>query len=539
MVEQPFKFTNTILAVNPPHFTNREAFFWNEVAKETERQGWNFLKLATFEIPMMRFGVTHTVSPILLHLKPMRDRLISRLNQQIKWFDNDYLDILEAWEFLRREIKDPNPDVRSCILGLAHWVDIAITTIRPALVLTCNKVDLHPALGYMAGKFYGCLTGVVERSPFDNIWYEPDGIFKESRLWNEYREVEGNSPGYLYDIGEKIVDYLNKNPYGFRRDQQGNRLKDFLSKKSKPPIFFLPMDNVLWTGWLPTGHPQGRVDYYYDETPKEALAYLAQCIRKLGGTLVIKRHPGCISITRDMIPDGAILYDADLKEMIPMADVIITFNTKVAFPAAAAGKPVVTLSPNPIAVCGCTYHCKEKENLEETLALAADRKNLKEKLEKFVPFAGWLETNYFYSYSNGPKFPQRKPGDLVKTLINASNNPEVLAKPDFQYGVWNLKYLSGANIAKPISNYTKEFITICEKTRQIPFSSFGQLESTLNKKRGVSLKEVGPLKRRKNLAGYLKDLHGKLIYSIISPFYSVVNRRRVRRMMRKIKSWFQ
>jgi len=435
--------TNIILAINPPHFTNVEAYFWFSLARSLETQGWHLVRLTTFEMPPLPYGATHALSPLLMDLGPMRARLAHLQTESPAWLSPDALESMIDWQLLRNPQATDRQLISQHIRALAHWNDLAIRLLKPHAVLTCNKLDIHPALGWLAAKHYRVLEGMVERSPFDDLWFEPEGLFSESRIWREVPDARTLDCPEYRAVGNKVVASLRSNPHGFRRDQRGDAFAPQVRNKLKKPIFLLPMDNVLWTGWMPTGHPQGRVDYYFEMSPQEMITHLAELVASLGGSLILKRHPACTAIPAQSIPQEVIQTDADIGQLLELCDVVICFNTKVAFAAIASHLPTVTLAPNPVAAANVTYHTDKIADIPDALTAAMMHRDLSKKLDRFIPFAGWLKVQYFWSFLSTPLQGMRTPEQFAKYLMSSATSPQTLSPEDFRRRVSLIGYAAG------------------------------------------------------------------------------------------------
>ena len=118
-----------------------------------------------------------------------------------------------------------------------------------------------------------------------------------------------------------------KNPAGFRSNEVTASRPDLGGLRA--PVVFLPLDNVLWTGWLPDGHPQGATDYPILRSPATALEVIGTWVDRLGGTLLVKPHPSCVEASKLCLPPVARLVDGSLGEILSAVDLTVAFNTKV------------------------------------------------------------------------------------------------------------------------------------------------------------------------------------------------------------------
>src|SRR5690606_22113880 len=128
-------------------------------------------------------------------------------------------------------------------------------TLRPAGTIVSNKIDHGTALFYWASHYYGSKLVFFERSPLETFIVEDSGMFAESEIWQKYpAEIENGGFRHLIS-GENSIDYLSQNSDGFR-PQKFDDIDSSLSRLSAIPgkKFFLPMDNILWTGWAQTKH---------------------------------------------------------------------------------------------------------------------------------------------------------------------------------------------------------------------------------------------------------------------------------------------
>ncbi|WP_170188930.1 tetratricopeptide repeat protein [Geitlerinema sp. P-1104] len=448
------KFTKVIMVVNPSHATKEEQNFWKEVAIAANKKGWKLVQVAARKIPKVPLSETIIMPARLMDIcMKMRGLEPLGLDEDVRWVDPNFIETMEDWEHRRWEIKYFEPKVYVGLLRLINLVDTTIKSVCPPIVLTTNKIDHPVALFRMAALDAGAYTAVIERSPFDNIWLEPNGIFAESKIWEKYEQEKDLIPSKIIKEGEAIIANLINNPSGFRKNENPKSSPNKLFASLKRPIFFLPMDNVLWTGFTQEKHPQRLIDYPIYSSPQEAIDKIADHVHSLGGVLLIKKHPSCKEIQPKSHKKNVFFTEDDLAVLLSMSDVVVTFLTKVAFPALAMGKPTITLAHNPAAVSGATYHCTVEEKVKDILQQALRHENLFSKLYEFKKFCGWL-SNQFYSCTEQPKTANFKgPDQFVQDLIDVTKHrildPYSLSKID------NIKFLAEGNKA---GKYYKENI---------------------------------------------------------------------------------
>jgi hypothetical protein len=165
------------------------------------------------------------------------------------------------------------------------------------------------------------------------------------------------------------------------------------------------------------------------DNPVDAIKTINQHVRNVNGILVVKTHPSCVHFQKYNFDKSIIFIDDNLDDLFNLSDVVITFNTKLAFVGLAFNKPVVTLAPNPAAASGSTYHCINKNNIEKTLNEALSHEDLNQKLKNYPYFIGWLSTKYFFKINNadhqcpGPeKFVQAIQGKIHNDISNYDLN---------------------------------------------------------------------------------------------------------------------
>lgn len=427
----PAATRNLVLAVNPSHATGLEHAFWLRVAERTTAAGWTLVEIATRLLPHSPPAVSLTLPARLSELNlslrdlPLGSRAGLAESKARWWGPEDYA-IQEDWEYRRWGLDQRLPATLLGSMRLVRFVERALETIRPAIVLTTNKIDHNVVHFRRLARHRGIPTAIVERSPLDGIWLEPDGLFAESRVW---RLAPPAAPDpALEAIGRRELDRLRTNPQGFRAaaSERARTPLDALPR----PLVFLPMDNVLWTGWEQPHHPMRAVDNPLYASPGEAMDHLADLVASRGGSLVVKPHPACLAIRADTVPPGAHLIHDGLEAALRAADVVACFNTKVAFPALALGKPVVTLAPNPVAASGATYHCRRADDADGAVAAALERRDLEQRLRRFTPFVGWLQRDYFYAVSEPSPPLTRGPARFVDDVLAAADEPAERIGPE-------------------------------------------------------------------------------------------------------------
>ncbi|MCB1498076.1 MAG: glycosyltransferase [Bauldia sp.] len=423
-------FSKTIVAANPSFATGIETLFWNGLDGVCRDRGWRLVKASARAIP--EDENTFIIPARLAELAGALGNIDADETVRLPpWIDEDTFFRYIDWEMRRwdYDTADLSNDVARGLSKLTLYIDYIFRQLRPALCLTTNKIDHGTGLFRDAALHYGVSTFVIERSPIDSIWIEPDGIFQESELWSAWPKRASSRDEAWRRQGRKVAIELSRNPEGFRARATGSlQLRAELARLPKPFIF-VPMDNVLWTGWAQHGHPQGALDYPLFENPIEAIHHVAGIARDLGGSLRIKIHPACREIRQEDMPRDVEIITGDLASIISECDLVVCFNTKVAFSALALEKPVVTLAHNPIAACGATYHTQDMEGIRPAIEAGIRRKDFDDKLERFYTFLGWSRSDFFYSAQTKLNFVELNQHDLLDRLESSVLEKPVIAMP--------------------------------------------------------------------------------------------------------------
>jgi hypothetical protein len=444
------KRNNIILAINPSHSNPNEHIFWGNVARHISDKGWKYVEIATRALPPTENAVTVSLPARLSDInRKLRNILIPENKGYEKWIPAREIHVLEDWEYRRWELDRRLPTVLQGLLRFIVFVEKTLALVNPAVVLTTNKIDYSVCLYRKMALHNGITALLVERSPFDSILLEPRGYFAESVIWDLYRQEGNRFSKEIIELGRREIAGMIKNPHGFRPESIQKNEEIHQLKKLKKPIFFLPMDNVLWTGWEQVEHPMNPIDNPLYKSPFEAILDLNEKIKRLNGVLVIKKHPGDRYIKESILPDDVIFMDGELTYFFKYADVVVTFLTKLAFNGTAMKKPVVTLGPNPIAVSGATYHCTNRDDVYEILEKALNRENLEKKLKPFPAFVGWLSSRLFFQIMDNHDINQKGPKEFVDELIESAGSPvQLIEDQKFAQMVSELKEMADYDPAR-------------------------------------------------------------------------------------------
>lgn len=382
-----------VITVNPSHTHPTEVEFWSEISAILHANSVTMVDMAFRKSEPFNFShmVPHTarghdLSKALLAY----DQLA-----QPEWFDQATLNLLADWEHRRWQLQTYNPDSANGCLRLAKYIDSVVNALCPAMIVTTNKIDPPNYLFFLAARHYGIPYAFLERSPLNTYLLEDWGMFGESDVVESVIGHLAKTKSDKDEVhSERLLQVILGNPYGFRADE-ASRDQFVLPEGRQKPLFFLPLDNALWTGWAQENHPQGDVDYPLFRTPDIALKACAQVVEDLGGRFVVKPHPSCVEWLRleKQLPNVEFTT-ADLDQLCSEADVVVTFLTKVSYLALAKGKPVVSFGGGLLDYTGTTYQVKSEGQLPVIFKEALAKVRLSEKIERFKKILPAIEQHF-------------------------------------------------------------------------------------------------------------------------------------------------
>lgn len=416
------KRNNVIVLINPSHAHELEREFWQSYIANAKNRGFEVVELAFRSVTPFSSNPTIVSPARAVDLARKYDNFNNY--DRPRWFDNDLLNHYSDWEHRRWQLGKYHSKVKIGIENTAKFIDEVIRSLNPTMIITTNKIDWPNNFGFLAAKHYAINYYFIERSPLDSHIIEDVGMFSESRrterLIFDQNIIVNKAVG---ESSNSLINRLAANPYGFRAEEAvKNTLPELMSDKK---IFFLPLDNIIWTGWGMNFGVQGEIDYPLYKTPSQALARLATEIGELGGQLVVKPHPSCREWPR-LAPDlpEVVFCDSDLQELVNIADVVVTFLTKVSYVALAFDKPVVSFGGGLVDNLGITYQVDSDSMLSSQLEKAVNKISLKSKLTKFRQLLPSLNDTFFESGGDAFNFMYKNAEQT--TVSNLPNIDQVL-----------------------------------------------------------------------------------------------------------------
>tara|TARA_Y100001956_G_scaffold5226_2_gene4721 strand:+ start:5173 stop:7791 length:2619 start_codon:yes stop_codon:yes gene_type:complete len=388
---------NIILLINPSHAHDHECSFWTEFVVTARAEGFEVVDLNYRKVEPFSGNVT-LVNPA--RCRDLANKYKNYSNESLpSWCNETMINVYEDWEHRRWEIKKYDPNVKKGVASVACYIEDVINQLNPCAIITSNKIDWPNQCGYLAAKDKGIPYFFFERSPLDSHLIESEGMFSESDRINSLFETLDCNIEKLVDANS-LISSLNSNPYGFRADEATRSSFDDCVPGKK--LFFLPLDNILWTAWGIKNHKQGYIDYPIFKDPIDALTKINNEVKNLGGYLVVKPHPSCkeFKAISEQLSD-ICFSEADLSILLDHSDVVVTFLTKVSYVAMAKKKPVVSFGSGLLDGLGITYEVNHPEALGRVLSDALSENNFDEKYNRFKFFLPHLNAFFHETGRDG------------------------------------------------------------------------------------------------------------------------------------------
>ncbi|MDC1305729.1 glycosyltransferase [Saprospiraceae bacterium] len=417
------QFNKIVLCANPSHQTVLEKKFWASLNKLLKRKGWDVLSIAA------RSGDFDIVLPARLHQIQnfLTSFNTSKFDLLPPWIDNKHFNTLIEWEFKRWEQVHDKTKIAGGLIKLCWFINEIFKNIKPAVVMTTNKIDHGCSLYKLAGDYYGSKYYFIERSPFDSIWIESNGMFAESDIYDFINENESylNTSSELEIVGSNVVERLICNPDGFRQQ----KIEMFDLPLVEGPIIFFPIDNSLWTGLAQENHIQRKIDYYEEfSNVDDVIKYLHEYSKKVRGLLVLKKHPADLeNYFGERSKDPSIFWvSGSIESVLRKIDIVVCLNTKIGYTSAAHRIPTVVLSPNTASVLPGVRSINSKDELYPALSEAIlERKICENDFKKLKKIFGLLDRHFFYSHGDILDNTKRSIYDFVERIRKETINKPI------------------------------------------------------------------------------------------------------------------
>lgn len=418
---------NIILAANPSFATDEERDFWLQFERVTEKEGWVLFKHAMRNIPKSpsTMVLPARLSDVARFLGPLP---VKRAHKLPSWISFEMFQLILEWEHRRWSLDEQDIHIESGLRKLVWHVDSIYNRLKPAITVVTNKIDHGCGLFELAGRHYRSEIVFFERSLADSFFAEPLGMFGESVIWQRFTDRNRAADKRWGDVGEDVVRSIRENPNGFRAQVFNRALAEAEVISAARPRIFVPMDNVLWTGWAQADHPQKIVDYgECFPSPSEMINRIGDIAAEKGGDVFVKLHPADrekYTITRNNIR----IIDTPIDTALENCDICVAFLTKVAAVSISMGVPTVIAARNPIAISGSSIYCESPNEISTAIsaALNSTRAETDARSERFAIFAGWLVSEFFISSGNNIDLTRPNCIEFVKNLIQSNSDRTML-----------------------------------------------------------------------------------------------------------------
>ncbi len=346
------------------------------------------------------------------------------------WMSDDQFARIIDWERRRWSLQQYNHQLTVGLHKLSWHVDRLMTQVKPAVVMTTNKIDHGCELFYEAAKYYGSTYRFVERSPLDSIIVEPRGMFAESDVFQQFDPEASIANDMLVRAGEAEIDKIRLNVEGFRQ-QAPLGLEEWRRLLAvSGPLILMPMDNVLWTGLAQEDHPQAQLDYPPDLRDTDSLIRMVAAeADRFGGTVCIKLHPAerePLLRKTAPLPSNMIVVRDGLNDLLGQCDAVVTLLSKVAFPALALGIPTAVLKTNTAAAATDEHVFSTSRSLRAAVAslcqdatLRPGHRNAPKK--RLAAFLGWAAKRFYIGLQQPIHFGERNVVTLAEEIVDSAS----------------------------------------------------------------------------------------------------------------------
>ncbi len=434
--------------------TENEYNFWREFYNEINERGYRPIVASPMGVDAIYNIAIDFGNQFFFHGHPMRlARSANRLENEHYTSPAKIIDHILGFYSILKNIPMISLDVNIAVKNMKRFrkastlfggaIDEFIKIIDPRIIIFNNDTIPQSMLMEQISRLNEIPILFSERSPTISQWFEPEGFYAGALALDMDNSAWLNDPEFDA-VGAPVLAQLESNPAMHRStaQEQGFQLQD-LSEAGRiantdKPVFLFPMDAVLNTGWLPTGHPKRALNYPMFETPFDAIRALKTVAERAGAQLWIKPHPGCRVFNAEDSFDGVPVFRGSIDEALAHADLVFCFLTKVAFAALAQKKRTVLLSPSIASLCPAAFPCTDLKDIEPTVARAMAHEWSDGDTTAVRRFLGWLDREYFIANDLSNPAAKRMLDQYFPPL------PAHLPEPDMEHIMKQLGTVPGA-----------------------------------------------------------------------------------------------
>lgn len=314
----------------------------------------------------------------------------------------------------------PVPERARLLEIVAGTSDYLLETLRPGLFLSWNTLCPHTGIAHELCRARGIASLMFERGFLPSSWYlERGGLLGHSVISGA--TLEALVPPERFDTyaqdGRSLVRTLNLVGYSRYAQRKDNaliaRLTDRMAGKTGHKIVFLPPDDTS-LAFLPVAHEDRKKTLPGFADSFDAAKAVARA--NPDGLTIFKPHPSFkeLAFNTEGLP-GLLVENHDFHELIDWADIVVTTGSGLGIVAWLAGKPVVLMARDVWYGKGVYYEAVAAEALPETLAAAAEKRDMSERQRRFQIFFGYLLRDYLVWHPTTPG-PARTPRQAVEEI---------------------------------------------------------------------------------------------------------------------------
>ncbi len=392
-----------IALFNPSYQHPQEVSLWDSLYRNMLNHGFTPVEFQCRAVPDLFEGVIRYIFPA--RLKDFGKKIKFSVISVPSWLTEEEREFSVLWEQKRWSLNDSDKnEIEEGVIRIAQTIDLFFESHKPNLVIVYNEVDHPQRLAVLAAKKYGIPYIILERSPFMGVWFEPKGLFSNSVTHSCCVSNEDDSFNF------EAASYLNilKNDLeGFRKNE--SKSIELGEDEYARPLVLLVLDNFLWTGCFSGSVTRFLDDYREFHDIEKTIIQLNQSVESWGGTLIVKPHPSCQEAKKLKLPHSVRFYDGALSSVLPIADVVVGWNSKVLFNALAIEKPVVCLGANPVLATEACYEPQSFDQIPSAISDAIHQVDFEAKLLKFKRYLPKVAKSAYFEIENGAVYNTGSP----------------------------------------------------------------------------------------------------------------------------------
>ena len=284
------------------------------------------------------------------------------------------------WAYKNITCACPNMEKEYALAAVFYayeYLTAVLDKFKPIQVILWNEFfSFHHILKYACHSsgikiFYmefGSLPGTFSIERFGQMGKSYPAIY-----YKIFRELEVSDD----EIEQANLIIHNLKESGVNRNEQPNNnaiemIADRLAER-KPTILYAGI-NDFESGVVPYSEESKIWHSPMFKDSEDALWFLRTLSQKNGWNLIYKPHPlleELVDETDKRFKGVTIIKNANINEVVDLADVVVTILSQVSYISLVRSKPVVMLGYTQLKGKGCTYEAFSKAEIEDTIKNAA------------------------------------------------------------------------------------------------------------------------------------------------------------------------